>query len=200
MTTTDAQLKARIDAAYFTLMSDNDIWLGLADLPHEIWRDVVGYEGLYQVSNMGRVKSFKMRTVKILKTAIVQDYLKVCLSKMNESKTVRIHVLVAQAFLPNLYEKNQVNHIDGCKFNNRADNLEWCTPSENQQHALTVGLRKSGSEYSLSKLSKADKSYILANCIPGDRKFGFKALARMFNVNDATIANVYYGKTYKDFT
>ena len=57
MTTTDAQLKAKIDAAYYTLMNDANVWLNLEDLPHEQWRDVVGYERLYQVSNMGRVKN-----------------------------------------------------------------------------------------------------------------------------------------------
>ena len=54
MLTEDAELKAKIDAAYFAIMNDKDIWYGLKDLPHEIWRDVRDYEGLYQVSNYGR--------------------------------------------------------------------------------------------------------------------------------------------------
>ncbi|MBR0061868.1 MAG: hypothetical protein IJP68_10370, partial [Selenomonadaceae bacterium] len=64
--TTDSAIKSQIDAAFYTLMNDPQVWFGLENLPHEVWRDVKGYGGLYQVSNMGRVRSFRGSTIRIL--------------------------------------------------------------------------------------------------------------------------------------
>ena len=106
----------------------------------EIWKDIEGYEGLYQISNLGRVKSLNYhRSGKegILKPK--QDkygYLVVCLSKNNKHKYMTVHRLVAKSFCnnDNPQEKNQVNHIDENKQNNVYTNLEWCTPKENMNH------------------------------------------------------------------
>ena len=107
----------------------------------EIWKDVVGYEGLYQVSNLGRVKSLERLDKnnhpvkeKILKQAcdgVGKGYLYVNLGRMGRGK---IHRLVAEAFIPNPYNKPEVNHIDGNTKNNRVDNLEWVTHQENCIH------------------------------------------------------------------
>lgn len=98
----------------------------------EIWKDVVGYEGLYQVSNLGRVKSLPRRgTVlreRILRTTIDRKgYVCVCFTKNSEKKTVKIHRLVAMAFIPNDRDLPEVNHKDENKLNNCSTNLEWCS-------------------------------------------------------------------------
>ena len=108
----------------------------------EIWRSIKDYPG-YEVSNLGRVRSFNFNRVRI-KTLITHKptaYITVYLYKHNKIKNAKVHRWVAQAFIPNPENKPQVNHIDGDKTNNKADNLEWCTPSENQRHANRTGLR-----------------------------------------------------------
>lgn len=113
----------------------------------EIWKDIEGYEGLYQVSNFGKVKSLnykRQNKVKILKPSQTgkgafkgQGYLSLHL----KNKQFKVHRLVAEAFIPNKENKPQINHKDGNKLNNNSNNLEWCTNSENQKHAWKNGLR-----------------------------------------------------------
>ena len=104
----------------------------------EIWKDIEGYEGLYQVSNLGRVKSLYKKE-KILKLgAVSSGYFFVHLYKMRKLKVIRVHRLVALTFVPNTENKLEVNHKDGNKQNNRADNLEWATKSENVKHSYSV--------------------------------------------------------------
>lgn len=108
----------------------------------EIWRDIKGYEGLYQVSNLGRVKRLKskyMKSERILKEGITTGgYRLVVLCKNNKSKTFRLHRLVAEAFIPNPENKPQVNHIDENKANNNVNNLEWMTAKENINHGTSL--------------------------------------------------------------
>lgn len=111
----------------------------------EIWKDIKGYEGKYQISSLGRVKSLARKfangkTDIILKTKIELGYEKVSFSENNKTKTCRVHRLVAEAFIPIVKDKDHVNHIDGNKSNNKAENLEWCTPKENAAHAIKTGL------------------------------------------------------------
>lgn len=118
----------------------------------EVWKDIEGFEGLYQVSNFGRVKSLarymcpkgysQLKTERLLRTHISLDngYVYVQLTKNSKGFTKKVHRLVAQTFISNLDNLPQVNHIDGNKQNNNVENLEWCTQSQNIQHAYKNGL------------------------------------------------------------
>lgn len=121
---------------------------------NEIWKDVEGYEGLYQISNLGRVKRilFKNNVIEKPKDKILKTYnngtgyRKLSLYKNNIQKQFLIHRLVAKAFLSNLSKLDQVNHIDGNKENNRIDNLEWVSQSKNIIHSYKTNLRVANSK------------------------------------------------------
>ena len=93
----------------------------------EIWKDIIGYENLYQVSNFGRIKSLARKAEKILKAKIDKDYYRIGLFKNKKQKFYAIHRLVAQAFISNPNNYSCVNHKDENKLNNFVDNLEWCS-------------------------------------------------------------------------
>ena len=104
-------------------------------MTEEVWRDIEGYEGRYQVSNMGRVKSFKWNKERFLKPSMDKDgYLLVTLCAGGKRKTLKVHRLVCEAFHENPDNKPQVNHINEDKTDNRACNLEWCTCKQNVNH------------------------------------------------------------------
>ena len=171
----------------------------------EEWRDIIDYEGLYQVSNLGEVKSLeKLRGIVIKKEHLLSlmerrdGYCQVTLTKNGKSVKKLVHVLVAQAFIPNYENKKTVNHIDGNKQNNTVNNLEWNTQRENIIHAYENGLKARGTQRKDSKLSAIQVKEILDNYIPYDRKFGTRALAHKYNVNKTTIWRIVNNKSYKD--
>ena len=107
----------------------------------EIYKDIEGYEGLYQVSNLGNVKSLKnnkTKKEKVLKLAIRNGYLKVDLCKNNKKKTYNVHRLVAKAFIENNNNYYFVNHKDECRTNNVVENLEWCTQKYNCNYGTGI--------------------------------------------------------------
>lgn len=118
----------------------------------EIWKPVKGYEGLYEVSDQGRVRSI-VRQVngrgsgthkaggRMIKPFNRYAYIGIVMSKENKARQYYLHRVVAEAFIPNPDNKPEVNHIDGDKFNNNASNLEWVSHSENGKHAYKIGLR-----------------------------------------------------------
>lgn len=126
----------------------------------EAWRDIPGYEGLYQVSDLGRVRSldrisyvppndwqkdgfYRTRKGKLLSSSIDgSGYAFVTLCRERVKRSFKVHRLVAEAFVSNPHGKPQVNHIDGNKANNAASNLEWVTDRENIGHAYAIGIRK----------------------------------------------------------
>lgn len=116
------------------------LWLTTKDMTKvqkEIWKDIAGYEGLYQVSNLGGIKSLPRNSTRggILKPLIHRGYSSVELCKNNIKKRFRVHRLEAFAFLPNPKNKPYINHKNGIRNDNRLENIEWCTNSENQLHS-----------------------------------------------------------------
>ena len=114
---------------------------------NEVWANVAGYEGRYQVSDLGRVRSvqdnhgnYRVRHKAMSRSATV-GYLYVKLFIKDKMVNVPVHRLVAKAFVPNPRNKPMVNHVDGNKRNNKAGNLQWATCSENHAHAYRTGLR-----------------------------------------------------------
>ena len=146
----------------------------------ENWRDVVGYEGKYEVSDKGNIRSVKRTITRsnghkfwikstIRRTSIhCSGYEIVSLSNDCKSKTKRVHRLVAEAFLSNKDNKKCVNHKDGNKLNNKLENLEWVTHSENLNHAYENELRKNGA------------SIILIDEKNNERKFRSEVKASLF--------------------
>jgi hypothetical protein len=106
----------------------------------EIWKPVIGYEGLYQVSNLGRIKNVKQQNI-LLGDMHVKGYRRVCFSVNCVSSVLLVHRIVAQTFIPNKDNKPCVNHKDCNKTNNEVENLEWVTYRENNLHTINQGRR-----------------------------------------------------------
>jgi hypothetical protein len=163
----------------------------------EIWKDVVGHEGLYQVSNHGRVKSFrdKVKGPKILShnPGNKNDYP----AFFSHGERILIHRALMIAFCPvDGYERLQVNHKDANKKNNHISNLEWTTAKGNAQHARALKIQKvlRGSEKNQSKFTESD--------IPKIRELSRQGLshgqiASRYNVNRATITKILLGIRWK---
>lgn len=130
----------------------------------EIFKDIPGYEGLYQVSNLGNVKSLKRPGAKekLLKGEIDQDgYIRITLTKNGKTKKYKAHRLVMMAFNNTNDYSLQVNHIDGNKKNNKLENLEWCTASYNTRHSYINNLNKTKGFKTIikNKLTGEEKEY-----------------------------------------
>ena len=151
----------------------------------EIWKDIKDYEGLYQVSNLGRVKRITTgRVLKPLKHA--NGYLMVKLSKNSIVYTKTVHRLVAEAFIPNPEHKSEINHIDENKTNNNVSNLEWMTRKENINHGTRT-----------ERMSKTQSIPIIAtNIKTGESKefYGARECARQLGLTHGNIASVLKGR------
>ena len=151
----------------------------------EIWKDIKDYEGLYQVSNLGRVKRITTgRVLKPLKHA--NGYLMVKLSKNSIVYTKTVHRLVAEAFIPNPEHKSEINHIDENKTNNSLDNLEWMTRKENINHGTRT-----------ERMSKTQSIPIITtNIKTGESKefYGARECARQLGLTHGNITSVIKGR------
>lgn len=176
----------------------------MVDLEDEVWKDVVGYEDLFSVSNKGQI--FSKRTNKVLKQNPVSTGYNACMTRIGGRKGIcvclRAHREVAKAFIPNPNNLPFVNHIDGNKLNNNVENLEWVTPQGNIVHAIETGLLNLDHLKLISKvnrkLTEEDVKYIRDNFKYGDRNFGARSLSRMFNIPHSTIMKIIRFERYAE--
>jgi hypothetical protein len=125
----------------------------------EIWKDITDFEGLYKISNLGKIKripSIKCKKERYIAACLNDNgYYIIRLYKNSKGKCAKLHRLIAQAFIPTVEGKTFINHINGIKTDNRIENLEWCTKAENSQHAIKMGLHKiQGSKHFAAKLDE----------------------------------------------
>ena len=176
---------------------------------NEIWKDIKGYEGYYQISNCGRVKSLERTAIakcnsirrvpeKILSICNDKDgYNIITLTKNSKKKTFKIHRLISQYFIRNPKNKPEVNHKDGNKQNNNINNLEWATESENTTHAHKIGLiDEKGEKNPNSKLSKNQVIQIKKELKTPYWGIGV-SLAKKFNVSVGMIKDINVNRTWK---
>lgn len=182
-------------------------------MQEEIWKDIAGWEGYYQISNLGKVKSLerKQRFVSIagkecfykkremMKKTVVNlgnGYRMVSFSRDSKAFTKYIHRLVAEAFIPNPDNLPWINHKDGDKLNNSIDNLEWCTPAHNIAHAISTGLQTQARGERASK-SKLDSLQVLViKSILASKEATMVDIAKYFNVTHQSICAIKDGKSW----
>lgn len=167
----------------------------------ETWLWVPDYEGLYMVSDLGRVMRApdNGRRGHLMNIGItIHGYEKVCLSKNNERRHHAVHRLVAMAFVPNRDGKPEVNHKNGNRTDNRADNLEWVTRGENELHAYRV-LGKRPTAYWKGKANPSKRLFSAEQIrrIRSDKRTS-TAIAREYGVSKVTILNIKKYKVYKE--
>jgi hypothetical protein len=171
----------------------------------EIWKDIIGFEGCYQISSLGRVKSlgrevyharYGKQTIKshIMKLNLTKDgYLRATLKKGTNGKFLA-HRLVAIAFIPNTESKLTVNHKNGIKTDNRLENLEWMTSSENITHSYKINLRSGkGQNNNFSKLTDS----IVLKIRNEHRELKLIEIAKIYGVSKSVISAVKNRRTWK---
>ena len=187
----------------------------IKDLEGEVWKDLPDFEGIYQVSTKGRVRSLKYTKYgkpHILKQTVIVEkshqkyknsngYVYVKLHVNGKCYTKRVHRLVAITFIPNPENKDQVNHIDGNTLNNCVENLEWSNGSENILHARRVlkrgiprliGERHGNANLTWNDVNKIREDY------PKDINLDYKDFAEIYSVNPCAIGDIIMNKSWYD--
>lgn len=173
----------------------------------ETWKEIDGYDGLYEISNKGRVRSYnnkgynkpdRRQEPKILKLHKQNSgyYFVTLYNSDSKNKQYTIHRLVAKAFIPNPEDKPMVNHVDGDKENNCVDNFEWVTRMENHIHAEQNGLAqpppeaRKGEDHEQSKLTEKEVIDIREYRESRGHFYGRRALADKYGVSEALITKI----------
>jgi len=194
------------------------------NLPNEIWKPVPDYEKFFAVSNLGRIKRLKnknyiIRKEKKIKVEIKENIVKAYVTHLGYIKfrssyqpepyakikkfSFRVHKKIAQAFLPNPNKFTQVNHINGIKWDNRVENLEWCSPQQNRKHNFDVlkyndDLNRiklySLNKYKTVKLNKNDK---LLDIYDSVETAAMQNNCNVFNLCKVLLEKTYYYSGYK---
>lgn len=166
---------------------------GMTNLQKQVWKDVIGYEGLYKVSSDGQIIN---RKGKIKSQNLRKEYYSVILyNSFHEWKNHTVHRLVAIHFLDNPENLSQVNHKDGNKLNNSYSNLEWCTPKQNTDHAINHGLRRPavGQKYKRSSLTDYDVRVIRKM----SETLTHKEISELFGIGQPSITRIINRQNWK---
>ena len=163
-----------------------------------MWKNVIGYEDAFEISNKGELRNKK--TNRILKQHTHTSGYQQTAVKLGGRKGInvcfKIHRLVAEAFIPNPSNLPEVNHLDGDKENNSVTNLEWSSHADNMKHAVNTGLIVAKPALNLRKLSNKEVNQIRLRAKAGCRVNGFRALALEYLVSKSVIADIVNLKTY----
>jgi hypothetical protein len=155
-------------------------------------KDVVGYEGRYTVDECGNV--YNVRRGKYKKPTVMASgyvYIHLFDGSGNGGKNVRLHRIVAEAFIPNPNGYDQVNHINGDKKDNSVRNLEWCSYQHNMDHSIKTGLRKCNGEHNPSaKLTWGQVAEIRKEYVYGSKTHGGRSLAKKYGVSEVMICKI----------
>lgn len=156
----------------------------------EVWKDTVRYESLYSVSNLGNVIYKPTGEIKSLRKS-TKGYSYIRMYRHKKKKYLTVHRLVAEAFIPNPDNKPFVNHINGIKTDNRVENLEWCTASENTAHAYKIGLRtQKPLKLTWEKVNKIRELF-------ASQSITYRELGVMFNISGPTVFKIIKNQKWK---
>lgn len=161
---------------------------------NEKWVWINGYENRYQVSNLGRIKSFGRNTPLIMKLKDIRGYKNVILFNGIYKKTKQVHRLVAQSFIPNPFNLPEVNHINGNKADNCVTNLEWISKSDNIKHAWKNGLKNQDGENNPNCVLTDD---IVRNILLKGKYGTYTQMSKDYGISRSTLEHILKRHTWK---
>lgn len=211
--TEDEILKISLNKFFEEFIGDCYFNNDIKDFKNEIWKDIPNFEGFYQASDMGRIRSLDRNIHKKVKEKIFDTsrsgrvfrlrykksrrYISIRLSKNGKTNSYALHRLIAITFISNPDNFPQVNHINGIKSDNRAENLSWTNNSENVKHAISMGLNKSvvGENHGSSIFKNEDVLEIRELYSTGN--YSYREIAEKFKVKTGRIFEIIKRKTWK---